>query len=160
MTRDPPSTNGSATAPSDGERLSAWLDGEIDPAEAAELEAELARDPALKAELDSLETVVRLLRDEGPSQAPLGFHHRVMARVEQEHPVRPSWWAWLRRPLGVPLEGWAIGLAAAVALLLVLPSKSPPAPELPQPEETSPAVVKLPEPDVAPVASKEPASAP
>src|SRR5687768_10903156 len=114
MSREPSSTNGITP---NGESLSAWLDGEIDPAEAAELEAELARDPALKAELESLESVVRLLRDEGPAQAPLGFHHRVMARVEEEHPERPSWWSWLRRPFGVPLEGWAIGLAAAVALL-------------------------------------------
>src|SRR5689334_4940913 len=133
MAREPASTN---------EDLSAWLDGELDPAAAAELEAELARDPALRAELDSLETVVRLLRDEGPSQAPLGFHHRVMARVEQENPPQTSWWAWLRRPFGLPLEGWALVLAAAVALLLVLPSRKgvEPAP----PDDRSPAMMQMP----------------
>jgi hypothetical protein len=132
------------------EHLSAWLDGELDEAEGALLEAELARDPDLRAELQQLEAVVRLLREEGPAQAPLGFHHRVMARVEQEHPERPSWWAWLRRPWGIPLEGWVLAAAAAAALLMVLPIWGS-APD-PVENELSPAAVKAPrlDPKVAP----------
>ena len=42
------------TRPTASEQLSAWIDGELTDAEAAELEAELARDPSLRAELDSI----------------------------------------------------------------------------------------------------------
>lgn len=106
------------------EDLSAYLDGELTDAEAAELEAELARDPALRADLAELEGVVQWMRHAGPDQAPMGFHHRVMARIEEEHPERPSAWAWLRRPLGIPLEGWLVAAAAAAVLLLSLPEPS------------------------------------
>lgn len=130
----------------DNEHLSAWLDGELDEAEGALLEAELARDPELRAELQSLEAVIRLLREDGPTQAPLGFQHRVMARVEHEFPERPSWWVWLRRPWGIPLEGWVLGLAAAAALLLVLPiwRSGPPSDSDGVAHELSPAAVEAP----------------
>lgn len=141
----------------DNEHLSAWLDGELDEAEAAELEAELARDPELRAELQSLESVVRLLREEGPAQAPIGFQRRVMARVDEEFPERSSWWAWMRRPGGIPLEGWVLGLAAAAALLLVLPiwrHTSPEGIDLPQ-QELSPAAVESPRLEVPPLTGPE-----
>jgi hypothetical protein len=124
--------------------LSAWLDGELTEDRAAELEAELQRDPALRAELEELEAVVRLVRDAGPRPAPSGFAHRVMARIDQEEAKSArSAWAWLRRPWGIPLEGWALGLAAAAAILLLLPiGKGPgePAPEE-APREVSPAAL-------------------
>lgn len=121
MTRPQPDTSMS-------EALSAWLDGELDEAEAAEIEAELARDPALRADLEELEGVVRLLREEGPTEAPMNFHAQVMARVEEEHPAQ----AWsLTRWLGVRWEALAIGFAAVAALLLVVPMsmKETPSPD-------------------------------
>ena len=111
------------------EQLSAWIDGELTDAEAAELEAELARDPSLQAELAELEAVVRIMHDEGPAQAPLGFQERVVARVEREHPARGRLGAWIRRPFGVPLEGWTLAAAAvAVLIVTVLPAlrRAPP----------------------------------
>ena len=105
--------------------LSAYLDGELTDAEAAELEAELARDPELRADLSELEQVVDWMRRDGPDQAPLGFHRRVMDRVEREYPRQPSFWAWLRRPLGIPLEGWLVAAAAAAVLFSVLPGSNP-----------------------------------
>ncbi|MCB9688593.1 MAG: hypothetical protein H6735_26380 [Alphaproteobacteria bacterium] len=134
MTRPQPDTSMS-------EALSAWLDGELDEAEAAEIEAELARDPALRADLEELEGVVRLLREEGPTEAPMNFHAQVMARVEEEHPA--GGWS-LTRWLGVRWEALAIGFAAVAALLLVIPMSMDerPSPELVVPEDatTSPAV--------------------
>jgi negative regulator of sigma E activity len=133
--------------PKAADDLSAWLDGELDDERAAELEAELQRDPDLRAELDQLESVVRLVREAGPSQAPRGFAHRVMARIDQEEAKSTrSAWAWLRRPWGIPLEGWALGLAAALALLLLIPFHGGSKDESEPPtREVSPAALEMPQ---------------
>lgn len=132
------------TRPTASEQLSAFVDGELTDAEIAELEAELERDPALRAELSELEGMVAWVREEGPVAAPMGFHHRVMDRIEAEHPAGAggSWWAWLRRPLGFPLEGWALAGAAALALILVLPRGEDPTTG--PAEGASPAAVEIP----------------
>ncbi len=131
------------------EELSAYLDGELTDAEAAELEAELARDSELRHELAALEEAVVWLRREGPDEAPLGFHRRVMDRIEAEHPRSTAWWAWLRRPLGLRPEGWLVAAAVAAVLLFAVlraPKEAPP-PEWPGPpppgstERANPAVV-------------------
>ena len=110
------------TRPTASEQLSAWIDGELTDAEAAELEAELARDPSLRAELEQLEAVVHLLHTDGPVSAPEGFEARTLARVERER-IPGLRLARVRRPLGVPLEVWGLGLAAAAALVVtVLPT--------------------------------------
>lgn len=111
--------------PNDPENLSAYLDGELTDVEAAELEAELARDPVLRAELSELESVAQWLREEGAEPAPFGFHRRVMDRVEAEHPTGAARWAWLRRPFGVALEGWLVAAAAAAVLFVALPRSAP-----------------------------------
>ena len=110
------------TRPTASEQLSAWIDGELSEAEAAELEAELARDPSLRAELEELEAVVQLLHRDGPVSAPDGFEARVLARTERER-IPGLRLAWVRRPLGVPIEVWGLGLAVAAALVVtVLPT--------------------------------------
>ncbi|HHO52620.1 MAG TPA: hypothetical protein ENK18_17555 [Deltaproteobacteria bacterium] len=113
---------------STNEDISAYLDGELTDAEIADLEEQLSRDPGLRAALAELEGAVRWIRHAGPDQAPMGFHHRVMARIEEEHPERPPWWARLRRPLGIPLEGWLVAAAAAAVLFLALPGPDPGSP--------------------------------
>lgn len=60
--------------------LSAWLDGELSPAEASALEEELARDPALRAERDRLAALSSALRDLPTLRAPSS----VLARVREE----------------------------------------------------------------------------
>lgn len=64
------------------ERHSAWLDGELDASEAAAVEAELASDPTLAAEVESLRAVRSLLRDSATIdlRADAGAHF--VARVE------------------------------------------------------------------------------
>ncbi|MEZ4235157.1 MAG: hypothetical protein R3F59_03140 [Myxococcota bacterium] len=128
----------------ENEALSAWLDGELDPDAAAALEAELARDPALRAEVAQLEAVIRTMRVEGPLSAPEGFEARLMARVEAEAPQESGWRAWLRRPFGVPLEGWALGLAVAAACLLLVPVWRAAPDDEGAPHELSPAAVEPP----------------
>lgn len=127
--------------PLPGERLSAWLDGELSDAEQRELEAELARDPALRADLEALEGVVRLVREEAPTVAPPGFHQRVMARAAELEPARPGFFvvvaSWLRRWEAIALAGVAVA-----ALLLALPFAS--SPEAPTPDApVSPGAVRL-----------------
>ena len=104
--------------PTNSEQLSAWLDGELDDAEAAAIERELERDARLRAELDELREVREMLRTHGPRKAPKSFHAKVMERVDQEPlPANNSVWLFLRRPFGVPIEALAV---AAAALFVVL----------------------------------------
>ena len=146
-----------ATHPHDD--LSAYLDGELTDAEAAELEAELARDPELRGELAEIESVVQFVRREGAEAAPFGFHRRVMDRIEAEHPPRSSWAAWWRKPLGLPLEGWVVAAAAAAVLLFVLPrGQVGVGPDWEPVESESPAAAKL--PAVEPVVKDAPAADP
>lgn len=108
-----------SNAPTNGEQLSAWLDGELTDLEAAEIERELDRNPLLRAELDELRDVRELLRTHGQAQAPDDFLAKVLARTENEPlPANdPTFWRWLRRPFGVPIEALAV---AAAALLVVV----------------------------------------
>lgn len=86
------------------EALSAYLDGELAPAEAARLEAELARDPDLRAELNALKLVSNELRvDAEDRRAAAAIGARLRARRRRRR-------AWL------PL----LPVAAAAALVLVL----------------------------------------
>jgi hypothetical protein len=106
--------------PTASEQLSAYLDGELTDTERTELEHQLAGDPALREELQELEQAIDFLRTHGPVQAPPEFHLRVLDAVKHE-PMPGTWWRWLRRPFGLPVEGFAVALAAALVLLIALP---------------------------------------
>lgn len=105
--------------PSTDERLSAYIDGDLSPDEIAALEHELAHDADLRADLDALRVVVDTFRSDGPVRAPLGFHAAVMDRIDAEHPEVPWWQQFLRRPFGIPAQGWGVVLAAAAVLVVV-----------------------------------------
>ncbi len=109
-------------------RLSAYLDGELDTAEAREVEDALARSAELRAELDQLRAGIALLRSGGPVPAPKGFARRLDARLAEE-PMRVGWTRHLRR-----VRAEAVLLAAAAALVLVFAGKKPaePAPDVPE----------------------------
>jgi len=102
------------------ENLSAYLDGELSDSEARALEAQLAQDPTLMAELNELKDVQDYIRSHGPIQAPPGFYAKVLSTVEQE-PIQASWWSWLSRPFGLPVQGLAVAAVAALVLLLAIP---------------------------------------
>lgn len=103
----------SSPDPQDDGRLSAYLDGELDPAEAAELEARLARDPALAAALDAVSDALVALRGLDEVDPPPGYATRLHARLAEarEEPADgpPRRRRWL-----------AVGSAAAAAVLLGL----------------------------------------
>lgn len=93
-------------------RLSAYLDGELDAGEAREVEDALKRDPEIREEFERLRMAVELLRGHGVVDAPAGFAERVAARVAAER--MPSRWS---RPLrAIRAEVW---LVAAASLLVV-----------------------------------------
>ena len=71
----------------------AYLDGELDPANALAIERRMAAEPALLAEYKRLEALQQLLRERFPHQAP---SPELRARIEASvgiRPVRaqPSW---------------------------------------------------------------------
>ena len=79
------------------ELLSAYLDDQLSAGERARLEAQLATDPVLRAELDTLRHTVALVRDLPPVPIPRNFilPRTVAARprpVQRARP-RPAWTA-------------------------------------------------------------------
>jgi hypothetical protein len=71
------------------ELLSAYLDGQLGARERARLEAQLAADPALRAELEALRRTVALVRDLPSVPIPRNF---ILAQTmaARPHPARPS----------------------------------------------------------------------
>jgi anti-sigma factor RsiW len=71
----------------------AYLDGELDPAHALEIESQLAAVPALAAERDRIEALRRLIGERLPREAPPpGLARRIEAAVGMRRaPSRPSW---------------------------------------------------------------------
>jgi anti-sigma factor RsiW len=90
--------------------VNAYLDGELDPANAVAMEKRIAADPALAAEADRVEALQRLLRERLPREAPpLGLRRRVEASMIVRRPrTQPSWRA----------------LAASIAVTAMLASGS------------------------------------
>ena len=74
--------------------LSAYIDGELSPQERTRLEARLASDPALQAQLDELRRTVALLHEMPPVDAPRNFM-LTPAMVAPPRPKRatPRWLA-------------------------------------------------------------------
>jgi anti-sigma factor RsiW len=110
------------------ETLSAYLDGELTPAEREVVERALAAEPRLRRSIEALRTVswaVRRTVEVEADRADLtGLTDRVMARI----PAAPSWLerlqsAW-RRPW-IPVGMGALVAAAAVAFLVGRPEPVP-----------------------------------
>lgn len=70
--------------PRDGERLSAYLAGELGETDAAELELRLARDPDLAADLEDMRALLEGLARLDDVEPPPGFADRLEARLAQE----------------------------------------------------------------------------
>jgi anti-sigma factor RsiW len=71
----------------------AYLDGELDPAHALEIERRLASEPALAAERDRVEALRRVIGDRLPREAaPPGLARRIEAAVGmRQTSSHPSW---------------------------------------------------------------------
>jgi negative regulator of sigma E activity len=142
-------------------RLSAYLDGTLPEAEAAEVRAAVAADPALAAELAEMSRTVQFLRARGRAKAPAGLHARVMGRIARE-PAPNGLLVRLRFAVNrLPVE--AVALAAAVLIVIGVvrtmgaapdPDAAPPprlsaAREAPAPTAAAPAEAPTPTVDPA-----------
>ncbi len=72
------------------EKLSAYLDRELDERQAAAVERDVAADAALAKELQELRAVRQLLHDMPRTSAPEGFVEHVMGRAQRLHLARPQ----------------------------------------------------------------------
>ena len=92
----------------------AYIDGELDPAEAIALEQRMAGDPALLAERARIDALRRLLAEHlPPTEAPPGLRRRVEAAIGMRTtPVAPRWRAMAASvALGAVVAGgstWAV----------------------------------------------------
>lgn len=144
-------------------KLSAYIDGDLSPAEKAELERALASDAELREEYEQMLAAVELLRMHGPVSAPPDFHRRVMERVAEEPAPSVSLWARFRSWLGsMPLESVAVAMAAVLVVVLVgqfgLSKVNDPAPDEGPADAADEVAAASPEveDDVAPVEAQEP----
>jgi hypothetical protein len=108
-------------------RLSAYLDGALPPAEAREVASAIERDPELAAEYEALRRTVALLQQEGPAKAPAGFHARVLGKLAEERPPAGSVVKLRRWFARLPVEAVALAAAAAVVVVAIQwqPSSEP-----------------------------------
>lgn len=96
--------------------LVAYLDGELDDVTTQALEAKIAADPVVRAELDTLKQTWGML-DYLPKASPSpNFTNRTMERMTLEKGAAPT----LTAPLPPRRIHWPIGLSAAAAILLAL----------------------------------------
>jgi len=111
MTSDPSTPE--RLSPADAQRLFAWADGELSPAEAREFEAELARRPELAAAADALrraEGALRAAWDDAPADAQADAQASAVAPR-----ARIGWRGWRLAAAAVVLVGLG-GLLAVRAL--------------------------------------------
>ena len=82
-----------STIPDDPRLLvHAYVDGELDPANALAVEQRMASDPALAAECERVEALQQLLRERLPREAPPpALRARIEASVRMRHRPQPSW---------------------------------------------------------------------
>lgn len=109
--------------PSDRELLSAYLSGDLEAEAARELEARLAEEPALAAELDGMAQMLVGLQGVSEVEPPPGYEERLRARLTDENASATTSEDSPSTPvtdLGtVRRRRWPAVASAAAALLLV-----------------------------------------
>lgn len=114
----------------DGELLSAWLAGDLDPQGSDEVERRLSAEPELSTRLDRVHDTLIALRGLDDVAPPPGAAERLRARLdaEQPHPapVASLERARRRRASRLPVLG---AVAAVVAILALIPVLSRPGAE-------------------------------
>lgn len=153
----------------DSELLSLYLDGELSPAETAEVERLLAEDPAARQLLQELRALSAAIRDLPTYQLDEDLSQQVLREAEWRvltersgEPAAPNRWQKLRRYLRPRNLLWP-AVAAAAALLIALRTPEGPkqvAQDDPPAVETNgevPSISAVPEKTLAVVAQSKPA---
>lgn len=99
------------------EQLSAYLDGQLGPTERARLEAQLATDPTLRAELEALQRTVALVRMLSRAPLPRNFLLPQMVKAVQPRGGSTAKWSLY---LADRLTWFAAATAAVAAMLVVV----------------------------------------
>ena len=96
----------------DDELLSAFLDGQVSPADQRRIEAALAGDPALAGALAGLRYTKTLLAETPrlPAPRPFTLNEAMLGRTQRQ---RSGWLAWLQ-------PAWLRGAAAVAAVMLLV----------------------------------------
>lgn len=118
----PPSDAGSAPAAEtelslDDERMSAWLDRELGPAESKAFEEDLEQHPERKQEAQTLAQVLATLRELPREEAPAGLLEDVQSDIRHRSRGRYFGYHWKYR---FPYEALLIALLLIVALIVYL----------------------------------------
>jgi anti-sigma factor RsiW len=104
----------------------AYLDGELDPANALGIAQQMSTDPALAAESERVKALQRLIHERLPrEEAPAGLHARVEASVgglRRQH-VQPLWRA-LAASIALSAQPSWRALAASIALTAMVTGTS------------------------------------
>jgi anti-sigma-K factor RskA len=116
------------------EQLAAYVDGELDPADRAEVDAWLAQHPESAAEVEALRSLARLWQSAAPPEPSETRWARALAGIEAGLSAATSVVSARRRQRLWGLV--ALATAAAAVVLAVLLSR--PAPVVPPGEETEP----------------------
>ncbi len=104
--------------------LHAYIDGELDPAKALELEAHLAENPSARAACERLRGMSAAIRDKADYHAaPAWLEARVRAAIPsgpENVSARPAWWRWVS-PAGsfAAAADWLRPAASFAAVALV-----------------------------------------
>src|SRR5438552_14163436 len=102
----------------DRENLTAYLDGELDPKAAQDLEAKINVDPEARKEVDALRQAWGMLDYLPKAAPPAGFTHRTLERVtlDMGHAVTTGTMSAWRVPAPVRALGWVLGIALMAGL--------------------------------------------
>jgi hypothetical protein len=123
------------------ELLSAYLDGELSTSARARLEAQLASDPALRAELDMLRRTVAMVRDLPSIPAPHNFLLPAAASRRpslRAKPVRRSWAAPLLSAATAVVSLLFVAVLAGDLLLFGVGGMASPSPAEPMYQSEAP----------------------
>lgn len=100
------------------ELMTAYVDGELDPTEAEELESYLADSPEAKAELDELRQVVHLVGKLPTVEAPGDFYDKISRRLKRRQLLRGD--SVIFNLISLPFQVLSILVILAVAALYML----------------------------------------
>jgi anti-sigma factor RsiW len=98
------------------EDLSAYIDGELPPERVAQLEAALAKDPALRSLEQRLRKSIEAVEAMPLPETSPALRRAVLAAIDQ---VQPSFWErWFTLPRLIPL---GLAMAAGVSVVVLWP---------------------------------------
>jgi anti-sigma factor RsiW len=109
------STNEKSNA---AELMSAYVDGELDPTQAAEVESYIAKSPEAQQQLEELQRLVRLVGGLPPVEAPPDFYDKVARRVRRRQILKRDDFA--LNLISLPFQVLSILVILAVATLYML----------------------------------------